>query len=297
MANIRCPQCGTHAVRVSFQNGYKAYCPYCAWNRELARGELSRAVKFRFGLVGLAAACFLLVFLLVLTKHPERLRDPGFGDVVLVFVGLGGLPLYFALSGLHQLRKLSRLPVHPADERTDTFRIKRFGPLHKGASTRMSFEDGFPDLAAIPRPRQVKMTWEGWVLSLLVAAGVCSYTLLVLRSYLQHSHPKLGSSLSILWLSASIYGYGLVFFLQRRRERRLLAYGEVTLGHVITEKNTPYGQRIEYYFKHSGRPALGFCSDWSRSVYEGMTVPVFYDANNPNVSIPLNCALTKIITS
>jgi hypothetical protein len=51
---------------------------------------------------------------------------------------------------------------------------------------------------------------------------------------------------------------------------------------------------MEYYFRLTGgKPIAGQCNDASRSVYEGMTVPVFYDANNPTRRIPLDCSLTR----
>jgi hypothetical protein len=43
-----------------------------------------------------------------------------------------------------------------------------------------------------------------------------------------------------------------------------------------------------------GRLIDGQCNDASRSLYEGITVPVFYDAEKPTRSIPLDCSLTKI---
>ncbi len=54
------------------------------------------------------------------------------------------------------------------------------------------------------------------------------------------------------------------------------------------------GMEATGYSLSGGRLAFGRCNDASRSLYEGMTVPVFYDADNPARSIPLDCSLTKI---
>ena len=94
------------------------------------------------------------------------------------------------------------------------------------------------------------------------------------------------------------YGYSIVFFRNRLRERQLLSNGELTSGYVISQNNGRYTQSIQYCFTPSGGKLIsGRCADASRSLYEGMTVPVFYDADNPGRSMPLDCSLTKIVTS
>jgi len=94
---------------------------------------------------------------------------------------------------------------------------------------------------------------------------------------------------------AVIYGYSFAFFRNRFREGQILANGELASGYVTAQNNGRYTQSIQYCFRLAGGKLIaGQCNDASRSLYEGMTVPVFYDAENPTHSIPLDCSLTKI---
>ena len=92
---------------------------------------------------------------------------------------------------------------------------------------------------------------------------------------------------------AIICGNFFAFFRNRLRERQLLANGELTSGYVTAQNNNRYAQSVQYSFKLSdGRVAVGRCADASRSLYEGMSIPVFYDVDNPTRGIPLDCSLT-----
>src|SRR5258708_5916326 len=76
-----------------------------------------------------------------------------------------------------------------------------------------------------------------------------------------------------------------------------LSLGTEAMGclHQSDQYNGRYTQSIQYYFRLAdGKLIAGQCNDASRSLYEGMTVPVFYDAENPTRSIALDCSLTKI---
>jgi hypothetical protein len=154
-------------------------------------------------------------------------------------------------------------------------------------------EKEFPELAALPRPRKLKMTWKGRfyvVFALVLLSLFTVYGLPLLWTESQHRR-----TWSLVAPFVAIYGYSLAFFRNRLRERRLLANGELASGYVTAQSNGRYTQSIQYCFKlPGGRLAFGRCNDASRSLYEGMTVPVFYDADNPTRSIPLDCSLTRI---
>jgi hypothetical protein len=159
-------------------------------------------------------------------------------------------------------------------------------------------EKEFPELAALPRPRKLKMTWKRrfyGVFALFAVSLFTVYGLPAVRSEFNNPQSSRGRNWSLFVSLAVIYGYSFVFFRNRFRERQLLANGDLASGYVTAQNNGGYTQSIQYCFKLSGgRLAFGRCNDASRSLYEGMTVPVFYDADNPARSIPLDCSLTKI---
>jgi hypothetical protein len=289
MPKVKCPQCASQAARVSLIAGYKFYCSRCGWNHELVRGELLSTIK-----VSLVLVAFALVLAAV-----SRVRKPSEGwawaGILLAF---SGLPIYYALSALQQMRKLRSLSFQPATDQSRTFTVSEMSSSGVPTKTIAFKEKEFPELVVVPRPRKLKMTWKGrfYVLFALVVVSLFTvYGLPALWSAFNNPHAAQGRNWSLVAPLAVIYGYSFVFFRNRFRERQLLANGELASGYVTAQNNGRYTQSIQYCFKLSGgRLAFGRCTDASRSLYEGMTVPVFYDPDNSARSIPLDCSLTKI---
>ena len=209
------------------------------------------------------------------------------------------LPLFYALSALHQVRKLRNLSFQPANSKTGAFTISEMGSSSEVLSKTIVFEEKeFPELVALPRPRKLKMTWKGrsyFAFALVVVGLYTAYGLPATWSEFSKPHSAHGRNWMLLAPMAVIYGYSFAFFRNRFRERQILANGELASGFVTAQDNGRYTQSIHYYFRLAGGKLIaGQCNDASRSLYEGMTVPVFYDTENPTRSIPLDCSLTKI---
>jgi hypothetical protein len=277
-------------VHVSLIDGYKPYCSRCGWNLEIARSALSFTIK-----VSLAAAA-----LGVLLTMAVRVRNPGAdwagGGIFLAF---SGLPLVYGLSAFYQIRKLRTLLVSSATQMDGAITISEMrSPLDIASKAIVFKEKEFPELLALPRPRRLTMTWKGRryvVFALVVVTLYTVYGLPATWSEFSNPHSVNGRSWTLLALPAVIYGYAFAFFRNRFRERQLLANGELASGYVTAQVNGRYTQTIQYCYRIAdGKLATGRCTDASRSVYEGMTVPVFYDAKNPARSMPLDCSLTKI---
>jgi hypothetical protein len=288
MSKVTCPLCGSPAARVTLVDGYKFYCQRCGWNHQLVRGELFTAIKVSLFLVPLG-----LVLAVV-----ARIKNPGEGWMWAgILLAFSGLPVYYALSAFHQVRKLKALRFQPATDQP-TITISEMSSSGVPSKTIAFKEKEFPELAALPRPRKLKMTWKGrfyLVFALVVVSLFTVYGLPALWSEFNNPHSSHGKNWTLVAPLAVIYGYSLAFFRNRVRERQLLGNGELTSGYVTAQNNGRYTQSIQYCFKLSGgRLEFGRCNDASRSLYEGMTVPIFYDANNPKRSIPLDCSLTKI---
>lgn len=289
MSKINCPHCAYPGTRVSVIDGYKFYCPRCGWNHEIVRRELSLTIK-----VSLFLATLGVIFAVMV-----RVRNPSEGSIWIgILLAFSALPLFYALSALHQVRKLRKLSFQPATYKAGTFTISETESLSDTGSNTIRFEEKeFPELVVLPRPRKLKMTWRGRVYFLLVLTVIGLYTFYGLPATwteFTNPHSTRGRNWTLLAPLALIYGYSFVFLRNRFRERQLLANGELTSGYVIAQNNGRYTQSIQYCFRlAAGKLITSRCNDASRSLYEGMTVPVFYDPDNPKRSIPLDCSLTK----
>ena len=286
MTKVNCPQCGSPAERVGLIDGYKCYCSRCGWNHEILQGELSSAIK----------VSLILVAVLVAIAVVLRVRNPN-EDWTRAGISLtiSGLPIYYALSAFRQLRKLRGLSFQPATDHSPTFIVSET-VSSGGPSRTIAFkEKEFPELAALPRPRKLKMTWKGRFYVVFALVVLCLFTVYGLPAFWSEFNNSHRRAWSLVAAVVVIYGYSLAFFRNRLRERRLLANGELASGYVTAQSNARYTQSIQYCFKlPGGRLAFGRCNDASRSLYEGMTVPVFYDADKPTRSIPLDCSLIRI---
>ena len=152
MAKVNCPQCGSPAARVGLIDGYKCYCCRCGWNHEIVQGELSSAIKVSLILVALLVA--FAVVLRVRNANEDWTRAG-------ISLTLSGLPIYYALSAFRQLRKLRGLSFQPATDHSPTFTVSET-VSSGGPSRTIAFkEKEFPELAALPLPRKLKMTWKG----------------------------------------------------------------------------------------------------------------------------------------
>ncbi len=289
MQKVKCPHCASQAVRVSLIDGYKFYCPLCGWNHEFVRAALFSTIKISLVLVALAVVLAVIA----------RVRVPGEGwawaGILLAF---SGLPIYYALSAFQHTRKLRSLTFQPATDQSSTFTVSEMSSSGVPTKTIVFKKKEFPELAALPCPRKLKMTWKGRcyvVFALAVMSLFTIYGLPALWSAFNSPRSAEGRKWSLVAWPPLIYGYSFVFFRNRFRERQLLADGELACGYVTAQNNGRYSQSIQYCFKLSGgRLVFGRCNDASRSLYEGMTVPVFYDPDNSARSIPLDCSLTKI---
>jgi hypothetical protein len=214
-------------------------------------------------------------------------------------LAFSALPLFYALSALHQVRKLKHLSFQPAVHEVGAFAISEMGSSSDLPSKTIVFkEKEFPELVALLRPRKLKMTWKGrgyFIFALIVVSLYTIYGLPAAWTEFSNPHSPRGGDWTSLVPLAVIYGYSFAFFRNRFRERQILANGELASGYVTAQNNGRYTQSIQYCFRLAGGKLIsGQCNDASRSLYEGMTVPVFYDAENPARSIPLDCSLTKI---
>jgi len=272
------------------RRGYKFYCSQCGWDREIARAAL---VSFTRQSLFVAALGLIVAVVVGIENPSERWAA---GAILLAF---SGLPLFYVASARLQLRKLNRLSVQPPPQQTIRVALSDATPSPANDSKAMTFrEKEFPELAMIPRPRKLKTTWKGrgyWVFALAVVGLYTIYGVPATWSKFRSPHSWNGNDFMLFVPAAMVYGYFLAFLRNRFRERQLLAHGALATGYVTAQYNGPYTQSINYRFRRGdGAIITGRSNDASRSLFEGMTVPVFYDAQDPRRSVPLDASMTTI---
>jgi len=242
----------------------------------------------------------VLVALGVIFAIVVRIKNSGESWAWAILIAFSGLPVYYALSAVLQMRKLKSMSFQRVVDQSRAIAISEM-PESGAPSKTIVFEDReFPELARVLRPRKLRMTWKGRSYTAFALVVVGLFTVYGLPAlWCEFKNPR--SSRRNWTLVASliiIYGYSFTFFRNRLRERQLLGNGELSSGYVTEQNNGQYTHSVQYCFKLSGgRLGFGRCNDASRSLYEGMTVPVFYDPDKPTHSIPLDCSLTKIANS
>lgn len=172
-------------------------------------------------------------------------------------------------------------------------------------SVRSSSDDGerqFRTLLELPRPRPVRLSARGKSSLIVLAAGLL---LLVIVLALMVSLPGAGTRRSIApnrMILVYVVPLGLVAILallMRRglaREKKLLAQGELALGRVTRQWRSRNGNGIRYEFSPAGGQLISrSCTDYSRQFSEGMAVPVFYQAGQPNKQVALCGSFYEIV--
>ncbi len=276
MPKVVCPNCDSVAANVSLTYGRKYYCARCGWNVNIARKELRSSVV---GALGVTAVGVILAII-------ARMRNPGeWGLSVALIVAFLGLPGLWAARAWWRLRNLGMILPPASAERAP----------EPSVQTAILSQKGYPALAVLARPRKLRMTWRGrlYLGFAIAAVGFWTYFLpAVWRSY--GGTRGTDEWVTVAW-SAMIYGYSFSCFRNRYRERQLLANGELATGYVIKQTNTRYSQTVDYTFQDAGgNITTGHSTDASRSLYEGMSTPVFYETFDPKRNISLDCSLTKI---
>jgi hypothetical protein len=133
-------------------DGYKFYCSRCGWNHEIVLGELSSAIKVSLFLVALG----VIFAVVVRVKNPDE--GSAWAGILLAF---SGLPIYYAISSFQQMRKLRSLSFQPSADQSRTFAVSEMSSSGVPTKTIAFKEKEFPELAVLPRPRRLKMTWKG----------------------------------------------------------------------------------------------------------------------------------------
>jgi hypothetical protein len=288
MASVECPVCHAPA---SLASG-KPYCPRCGWNRDVAIAQLRSGLKtLPFGFLTFFAFAYFVFFRSV--SH----FDPIAIVIVLVFPSSVMLIAYiFTRRSLHNLLA-QPIPTFRPDAASAT--------VVTGSATA---EDTAPRpeyhaLLGSSLPREIRMSSGGkfaivmaslMAVGFSAAIGVHLYAVWLPR----HSSATFRNGDWIVAGVALLLGlipYGI--WRGQSNECDLLENGEVVLAKVSHQWSGKNGSSIECEFTDfRGQTHKLIASDNSRKLYEGMTVPVFYDRDNPKRVVAACATLHTVVT-
>lgn len=247
---LRCPKCS--ALPVATDQSFR--CLKCGWDGKRAQNRLNR-VRRIYGV-----SVFLLF---VVTLWAELSISPRFAAAILVFGWLVAIGGWECVSRAWNLSKVGQ-----------------------------SIDPSKWDLwLRLPPPRIVRVREEAkyatarvlTVVTIFVGFSLLSALLLVqLRAY---SPTRLRSLVLLGTVPCCASALVLVAFLafSLKKSQRLVAHGEVTIGTVIGLRIGKRGiHTVTYEFKDdSGRLVSASCTDTAGLFAPGMSIPVFFNPENP----------------
>lgn len=266
MAQIACPKCGAAAdVAVG-----TPYCAKCGWNREAAVRKLTRitwllpALIVVFDLIGIIGLGFV--------KHKW--------SGAILFATLPTLLLGFVYAGAKQGLAKLKMPQGTTDRGGDaaSFAVAANTSVNREKSQQYDF------MVSLPPPRPVRLGPRGKIMLtvvLLVVFFLDAFLIWSLygvwygtRSFADFHGPQIFLACLTVLIAC------VPFFVRRGmvRHKNLMENGAVAMAHVTGQKNLKNNSIITYEFEDAnGKTISESGPDLTRSLYEGMTVPVFYD--------------------
>lgn len=288
MHTITCPRCGTPIpFRKAFSIGNKPFCARCGWN--LARAEAAVAGKnFAVILVPFALA-FLGAFAALTAKKSQ---SPFFFIFPLLFGVVVLIPVWSYYSRRRALAA-AKLSVNP-----------------DLALAQPPLDPALQQLQALPRPRRVRFRFAGnlvaaatvFVLAFVIGLGVFGLTAARGPRTARRPAPTFPMFIPPL-LMLTVFPVVILFpVLRGRRHIPLLRDGELALARVTSQQTIQQGKtsysQIAYEFKTtSGQLVQNSVRDLTSSVFEDMTIPVFYDPTDPSKNVTPCATYFRILSS
>lgn len=296
MALAQCPNCHATARRA----GNTLYCASCGWNRDGAIAVLRGNLKMMpFGIVVFAGFTAFMV-------RGWHFRNP---MQIAIFCGVPAfgmlLNYVFAKRSLATLEALPALAPRPAAPSDGS----AFGVSGRASSaadevpTTPEASAKYQALLRTSRPREIRMSSSGkfgiiagtlFSLGLATAFGAHIYTKWALhQSFVQFKGEDwVVGGIGILLL---LVPYGI--WRGQKKECDLLENGDVALGKVTRQWTGKDTSSISGEFKDSSGQVRNFSGfDNTKSLFVGMTVPVFYDRENPTRQIAYCATAHEVVT-
>jgi hypothetical protein len=293
----QCPDC--HAV--TKLAGNQRYCPSCGWNRDAAMAALRGNLKMMpFGVVVFAGFVAFMV-------RGWHFRDP---MQIVIFCGVpafGMLVNYiYARKNLATLEAMPAPAARPRSASDDS--AFRANAREAGADADLApsaeATAKYQALLRASRPREIRMSSQGKfgvIAGLLMSLGFAA----AIGFHLYTKWVPRESFVKFQTGDWAMAGFGALLLLLpfgiwrgQKTECDLLENGEVALAKVTRQwSGNKNSSSIECEFKDfSGQVHKVIAPDNTRNLYQSMSVPVFYDRDNPTRQVAYCATLHEIVT-
>jgi len=287
MPSITCPHCGSPiTLRRAFNIGNKPFCTRCGWNLGRAQASLdakSSLVTFLpLGVIVLAGFFFFLA------ARQGGANTPVFLIVIPLFLAFACIPI----AGYYSTRKA----IATAQQTVNPDLALAQPPL----------DPQLQMLQSMPRPRRVRFRFGGSVAGVVIAfaaIGIINAVVFLTVSRPPHrsGNDSFAPFIPLLFVVIVFAAVVLIPFLRDRRNLPLLRDGELAFARVVSQRTVQQGKSsyssIDYEFKTSSSLQIrGTARDLTNSVFEDMTIPVFYDPLNPDKNVTPCATYLKVST-
>ena len=285
MRTITCPRCGSPiALRAFFSNlAGKPFCARCGWNLQKAEASLAgKSALVKFLPLGVVAMIVFFIFINAQTHAPAMFLIPG------IFLLVVLIPLFGYYSAQKAIAA-AKLTVNP-----------------DLALSQPPLDPQLQILQSIPRPRRVKYRLGGNFAAVVIAFAAIGLLnaivfIAISRAPLHSGKDSFAPFIPLFFVVIVFAGVLLIPFFRDKRNIPLLRDGELAFARVTSQRTVQQGKAsyssIDYEFKtSSGLQIRSTSRDLTNSVFEDMTIPVFYDPLNPDKNITPCSTYLKVST-
>jgi hypothetical protein len=259
--------------------GKLRYCAQCGWQKKQAEAQLRLNMK----MVPIAFAAMAVILVVLFLRSDARTQSPWLIAFFLTFP-LIALAVSYAVTR-RNLKTLLAQPPPVARASAAT------AALAEGAQA-PAMNPLYEALLKTSPPRPLRLSRRGkfnltlTLLVLFVFAGVILAQLY--RAWAAHSFA--GFQIREWGLAGFALLLLLMLVSQWRamdRQRDLLSNGEVVAARIVEKIGSRSASAIKYEFEDfAGQKHSNTGTDYTQKLNEGMSVPVFYDRDNPNRQVP-----------
>jgi hypothetical protein len=284
MSKPQCPMCKAPLVNA----GKLRYCVACGWQKE----QTERQLRLNLKIVPIAFGAMALLLVVLFARSSVRAH----GQAWLIGVFLSFPLIALVVSYAVTRRNLRKLVSQPAP----TAVAVEARATGVGATAEMSAQ--YQALLRTAPPRQLRMSRRGrfnlslTLIVLLIFAGIMGVQLFrawaVAHTFANFGFREWGmTGFALLILLMLVWQWRVV-----DRQRYLLMNGEVAAAKVTEKFGSRNASAIKYEFEDfAGRKHVKVGTDYTQKLETGMSVPVFYDHENPDRQVPATGTFHEVI--
>ncbi|HYB61150.1 MAG TPA: hypothetical protein VEH50_06700, partial [Methylomirabilota bacterium] len=281
-----CPQCHSPAAMA----GGKAYCPSCHWNLDVANAATLKMYR-RLVWMGLLWLAILVLFSLGEDNIIVKIVPP---IILFALFAYGWRKLRSDLRRLKAIRAGVAVPPPnvAAAEAQQSAAVMQSEIAEREAHV----------LFSLPPPRAVRMRKRGkigFAVVFIMFGGLAIFILVLLRTVGKgdNAPPVVpGFTGTMLALVAFSLLLPILIFRSTLKQKKLMINGQFALARITGQWAMRNSNGISYTFTDaSGRVFNCRGNDPSRAFFEGMTVPVFYNPENPKKQVAACCSAYEVI--